>query len=104
MANTVISKNFAIEGEVSGEEDLTIHGTLKGKLQLRANVVIEADGQVEAQIEAATLTVRGSVQGDIAASERVELQTDCRVVGDIRAPRILIAEGASFKGSIDMGN
>lgn len=104
MANTVISKDFTIEGDIVGDEDLSLFGTLKGKIQLHGNVTIEADAQVEAQIETTTLTVRGTVQGDVSASERVELQADCRVLGDIRAPRVLIAEGASFKGSIDMGD
>ena len=57
---------------------------------------------VEANVETATITILGTVTGDIQASERAELKNNCRVVGDIRAPRVLIADGASFKGNVDM--
>jgi cytoskeletal protein CcmA (bactofilin family) len=102
MANTVIGNSIVIDGEISGDEDLTILGTVKGRISLRENIVVEADGSVEANIETSTITVHGSVTGDIHATDRAELCADCRVVGDIRAPRILIADGASFKGNVDM--
>ena len=57
---------------------------------------------VEADIETQNVEVSGKVTGNILASDKVELKTDCRVVGDIKAPRILIADGASFKGNVDM--
>ena len=62
----------------------------------------EASGVVEANIETATITIEGTVTGDVQASDRAELNSNCRVVGDIRAARILIADGASFKGNVDM--
>ncbi len=102
MANTVIGSTIVIDGEITGDEDLVVLGTVKGRISLRENIIVERDGVVEASIETATITVNGSVTGDIAASERAELKTDCHVVGDIRAPRILIADGASFKGNVDM--
>jgi len=102
MANTVIGSTIVIDGEITGDEDLVVLGTVKGRISLRENIIVERDGVVEASIETATITVNGSVTGDIAASERAELKTDCNVVGDIRAPRILIADGASFKGNVDM--
>ena len=102
MPNTVIGSSIVIDGEVTGDEDLTILRTVKGRVSLRENIVVEPSGVVEATVETATITVNGSVTGDIQASERVELSADCRMVGDIRAPRILIADGASFKGNVDM--
>ncbi|NVB36841.1 polymer-forming cytoskeletal protein [Pseudenhygromyxa sp. WMMC2535] len=102
MANTVIGSTIVIDGEISGEEDLTIFGTVKGQISLRENIVVEREGVVEANVETATITVHGSVTGDIHATDRAELRADCRVVGDIHAPRILIADGASFKGNVDM--
>ena len=56
----------------------------------------------EADIETANVEVSGQVTGNIAATDKVELKADCKVVGDIRAPRILIADGAIFKGNVDM--
>ena len=58
--------------------------------------------KIEADIETANVEVSGQVTGNIAASDKVELKADCKVVGDIRAPRILIADGAVFKGNVDM--
>ena len=102
MANTVIGSSLIIDGEISGDEDLVIQGTVKGKIQLKESLYVEASGVVEADIETQNVEIAGRVTGNIAATDKVELKSDCRVVGDIKAPRILIADGASFKGNVDM--
>lgn len=102
MANTIIGSSIVIDGEISGDEDLVIQGTVKGKISLKESLFVEASGVVEADIEVQNVDIAGRVTGNIAASDKVELKSDCRVVGDIRAPRILIADGASFKGNVDM--
>lgn len=102
MANTVIGSTIVIDGEITGDEDLVVQGTVKGRVSLRENIVVEESGVLEANVETSTITIHGTVTGDIQASERTELKSNCRVVGDIRAPRILIADGASFKGNVDM--
>ena len=102
MANTVIGGSIVIDGEINGDEDLVIQGTVKGKIALKESLFIEGTGVVEADIETQNVEIGGRVTGNIVASDKVELKTDCRVVGDIKAPRILIADGASFKGNVDM--
>jgi cytoskeletal protein CcmA (bactofilin family) len=102
MANTVIGSSIVIDGEITGDEDLTVLGTVKGRISLREHITVEASGVVEANIETATITIEGTVTGDVQASDRAELNSNCRVVGDIHAARILIADGASFKGNVDM--
>ena len=102
MANTVIGSSLIIDGEISGDEDLVIQGTVKGKIALRESLFVESSGVVEADIETQNVEIAGRVTGNIAATDKVELKSDCRVVGDIKAPRILIADGASFKGNVDM--
>ena len=102
MANTVIGSSIMIDGEISGDEDLVIRGTVKGKIILKENLRVENSGGVEADIQTANVTVSGQVTGNIQAGERVELRSDGRMVGDIKAPRILIADGATFKGNVDM--
>jgi cytoskeletal protein CcmA (bactofilin family) len=102
MANTVIGSTIVIDGEITGDEDLIVQGTVKGRVGLRQNIYVEDSGVVEANVETATITILGTVTGDIQATERAELKSNCRVVGDIRAPRVLIADGASFKGNVDM--
>jgi len=102
MANTVIGSSIIIDGEISGDEDLVVQGTVKGKISLKESLYVESSGVVEADIETQNVEVSGKVTGNINASDKVELKTDCRVIGDIKAPRILIADGASFKGNVDM--
>jgi cytoskeletal protein CcmA (bactofilin family) len=101
-AQTVIGSTIVIDGEISGDEDLVIEGTVKGKIALRESLFVEHSGVIEADIETANVEVSGQVTGNIAASEKVELKADCKVMGDIRAPRILIADGAAFRGNVDM--
>lgn len=102
MANTVIGSSIVIDGEISGEEDLVIQGTVKGRVVLKENLYVEQSGVVEADIETCNVEVSGQVTGNITASEKVEIAAGGRAVGDIKAPRILIADGAVFKGNIDM--
>lgn len=103
MSSTVIGPSIHIDGEISGEEHLVVRGVVKGRIAVRDTLVVEDGGVVEATVDAASITVNGTVRGDIAASERAELRPSSNVVGDIRAPRILIADGANFKGTVDMG-
>lgn len=102
MANTVIGNTIVIDGEITGDEDLTIRGTVKGKIVLSASLMVENSGTVEADIDTKNVEVSGNVTGNITAGERVELKSDGRMVGDVKAPRILIADGAVFKGNVDM--
>jgi len=102
MANTVIGSSIVIDGEITGDEDLVIQGTVKGKIQLKQSLFVEGTGAVEADIQTQNVEVAGQVTGNITATDKVELKANCRVVGDVKAPRILIADGASFKGNVDM--
>ena len=102
MANTVIGSSIMIDGEISGDEDLVIQGTVKGKISSKESLIVEGSGVVEADIETQNVEIGGQVTGNIVATDKVELKSDCRVVGDIKAPRVLIADGASFKGNVDM--
>lgn len=88
MANTVIGSSIVIDGEISGDEDLVIQGTVKGKISLRESLFVEGSGVVEADIETQNVEIAGRVTGNIQASDKVELKADCRVVGDVKAPRI----------------
>ena len=104
--STIIGESILINGNLNGDEDLTVRGrvegTVKGRISLKESLFVEGSGVIEADIETANVEVSGQVTGNIAASDKVELKADCKVVGDIRAPRILIADGAVFKGNVDM--
>lgn len=102
MGNTVIGSSIVIDGEITGDEALVVQGTVKGRIAVGQNVVVEPGANLEANIESSTVTVSGRVTGNISARERVDVRADGKVVGDIKAPRISIADGASFKGNVDM--
>jgi len=102
MADSVIGPNITIDGDISGQDSLTVLGTVRGSIQVKDGVVVASSARVEANIDSSTVEVAGSVQGNISASDRVELKSGGKLVGDVRAPRILIADGASFKGNINM--
>jgi len=98
-----IGKSVIIKGELSGSEDLTIEGQVDGKIELRQNVLtIGPNGRIKAQVFAKSVVILGEVTGNVTASEKVDIRDNGSVDGDIAAPRVAIAEGAHFRGSIDM--
>src|SRR5258706_8786650 len=98
-----IGKSVVIKGELTGSEDLTIEGHVEGKIELRQNVLtIGPNGRIKAQVFAKSVVILGEVTGNVTASEKVDLRDNGSVDGDIAAPRVAIAEGAHFRGSIDM--
>lgn len=102
MAN--IGKSISIKGDLTGEEDLLVEGKVEGKVELPNNeLTIGANGNVEADVHAKTVLVTGRVAGNVSAVERVEIQATGIVDGDVRAPRLIVQEGAVVNGSIQMG-
>src|SRR5687767_11098385 len=98
-----IGKSVVIKGELNGSEDLTIEGQVDGKIELRQNVLtIGPNGRIKAQVFAKSVIILGEVVGNVTASEKVDIRDNGSVDGDIAAPRVAIAEGAHFRGSIDM--
>lgn len=98
-----IGKSVIIKGELSGSEDLTIEGTVEGKIELRQNVLtIGPNAKIKAQVFAKSVIVQGEVHGNITATEKVDLRESGSMDGDVVAPRVAISEGAHFRGSIDM--
>ena len=98
-----LGQSICIRGELTGDEDLTLDGKMEGKINLKDhNLTIGPGGRIKAEVSARTVVIRGKVTGNITAQEKVELAATGRVKGDIVAPRIAIADGAQFKGSVDM--
>ena len=98
-----IGKSVIIKGELSGSEDLTIEGQVEGKIELNNNVrTIGTNAKIKAQVFAKTTVVLGEVVGNITASEKVDIRDNGSVDGDITSPKVAIAEGAHFRGAIDM--
>ena len=98
-----IGKSVIIKGELNGSEDLTIEGKVEGKIELRQHVLtIGPNGKIKAQVFAKSVVVLGEVHGNVTATDKVSIRENGAVDGDITAPRVAIAEGAHFRGSVDM--
>ena len=98
-----IGKSVVIKGELNGSEDLTIEGHVEGTIQLRDHVLtIGPNGRIKAQVFAKSVIVLGEVTGNVTASDKVDIRDSGSVDGDIVSPRVAIAEGAHFRGTVDM--
>jgi cytoskeletal protein CcmA (bactofilin family) len=106
MATTersLIGKNILITGDISATEDLVLDGRITGKIQLNeSRLTIGEDGYAQSHITAREVVIFGRVEGQIHASERVELRHTAQVTGDIIAPRLIIHQDAVIKGSVDL--
>ena len=101
--NVIIGKSIVVKGELRGSEDLTIEGQVEGKITLKQHVLtIGTHGRIRAQVIAKSVVVLGEVIGNVEATEKVAIRNEGTVEGDIKAPRVAIAEGAKFRGGIDM--
>jgi cytoskeletal protein CcmA (bactofilin family) len=98
-----IGKSVQIKGDLTGQEDLTIEGKLEGKVMLgNHQLTIGANGRIQGEIRARTVVVVGELIGNISADDKVEVASSGSMRGNIRAPRVVLADGADFRGSVDM--
>jgi cytoskeletal protein CcmA (bactofilin family) len=98
-----IGKSVIVKGELSGSEDLTIDGQVEGKIELRDHILtIGPNGKIKAEVFAKAVVVLGQVTGNVTATEKIDIRDNGSLEGDLQSPRVAIAEGAHFRGSIDM--
>lgn len=99
-----IGRSIRINGEVTGDESLVIQGHVDGSVDLeRHSVTVGPDGEVKASIVGKVITVEGHVEGDLEAGEQIVLRSSASVEGDLTAPRVVLEDGARFRGGVDMG-
>jgi cytoskeletal protein CcmA (bactofilin family) len=98
----LIGSKITIRGQVSGNQDLVVEGRIEGRVSLENRLTVEESGTIEADLEVVDATFKGEVRGDITASRSAVLHPTARVIGNIRAPKLVIEEGARFSGSVDM--
>jgi len=101
--STIIGESILISGSLNGDEDLTVRGRVEGTLTLTKTLVVEPTGIVKAEVQVKNCVIAGAVVGNVTATESVEITKEGRMVGDISSPRVIIVDGASFRGRIDMG-
>ncbi len=97
-----IGPGIYIKGDVTGAEDLVVEGCIEGKIQLKNRLLVGQTGVVIAEVQVEALTVYGEVRGNVSASSKVEVNETARLVGDISAPVVYLADGAKFRGTINM--
>ncbi len=99
----IIGSTISIKGDLTGEEDLLIEGKLDGKIELRRNsVTVGKNGHIKADIYGKTITVEGTVEGNLFGEEQLVVRQSGTVRGNIVSPRVTLEDGSNFKGSIDM--
>lgn len=98
-----IGKSVMIKGQIISREDLYFDGELEGTVELQEHrLTIGPNGRVKADVKAREICIIGSVQGNVDASDKIEIRKEAKLVGDVRTARIVIEDGAYFKGSIDI--
>ena len=103
VPKTIIGPGVKIKGEISGKEDLTVHGQVEGIIDLKkSQVIISKTGNINADVYAKTITIEGEVQGNLVGEEKIVIQPSGVVHGNMTSPRINVEDGAKFKGNVDM--
>ncbi|RMH00291.1 MAG: polymer-forming cytoskeletal protein [Deltaproteobacteria bacterium] len=99
-ASTTLGPTIHVRGRILGEEDLRVEGRVDGAIELSETLIVEESGVVLAEIQARDVVVRGIVIGNVTATDSVTLDAGAKLMGDIEAPRVILADGAAFKGSV----
>ncbi|MEO8503675.1 MAG: polymer-forming cytoskeletal protein [Acidobacteriota bacterium] len=100
--STLVAAGSKVTGKISGPTEVVIEGELEGEIRVEGNAVVGSAGLVKGEISARTIRVAGKVLGNIRGLERVEVLASGSLEGDVSAPRVVIAEGAFFKGKVEM--
>lgn len=101
--NTIIGESIVVNGNLNGDEDLTVRGRVEGTITLTRHLLVDTSGVVKAEVQAKSCVISGALVGNVTATESIEITKEGRMVGDIAAPRVVIHDGAGFRGRIDTG-
>lgn len=99
---TVIGENIRVAGQITGDEDLSVFGAVEGSVRLSESLLVEPSGVVRAEVAVRAAIISGIVIGNITAAELVEITAEGRMIGNIHAPRVILNDGATFRGHITM--
>jgi len=100
---TTIGASLHINGEVTSQEDITIHGRVKGQIRMQeGGLLVAPSGSVDADVEGARVTIQGTLAGNVAAAERIELTPTADVSGTLTTCAIMMHDGATFNGLIEI--
>ena len=99
---SVLPTDMKLVGDVRGEDDFVVHGSVEGEVHIDGVLVVERSGSVRGNVSARTVAIRGVVVGDASATETIRVDEGGSMVGDVRAPRVNIVKGAKFRGHVHM--
>jgi cytoskeletal protein CcmA (bactofilin family) len=101
--SATLGKNVTVKGQIFSREDLTIDGEVEGTVECHEHrLTIGPNGRVHAGLKAREIVIYGSIQGNVEATDKIDIKKEAKLVGDIKTSRIVIEDGAYFKGSIDI--
>jgi cytoskeletal protein CcmA (bactofilin family) len=102
-SSAAIGKSVVVKGQIYSREDLYVDGEVEGTIEVQEHrLTVGPNGKVQASIKAREVVIRGTVHGNISAGEKIDIRKDAKLVGDLKTGRIVIEDGAYFKGSIDI--
>jgi cytoskeletal protein CcmA (bactofilin family) len=102
-SSAVIGKSVVIKGQIYSREDLVIDGEVEGSVEANENkIVVGPNGKVSAGVKAREVVVHGAIRGNVEAGEKIDIRREAKLVGDIKTQRIVIEDGAYFKGTVDI--
>ena len=101
--NAVLGKSVVVKGQILSREDLTIDGEVEGTIEMQEHrLTIGANGKVRASVKAREVIVLGTLHGNVETGDRLDIRKEAKLVGDIKTARIVIEDGAYFKGNVDI--
>ncbi len=101
--SAALGKNVTVKGQIFAREDLTIDGEVEGTVECQEHrLTIGPNARVQAGLKAREIVIQGSIQGNVDATDKIDIKKEAKLVGDIKTSRIVIEDGAYFKGSIDI--
>jgi cytoskeletal protein CcmA (bactofilin family) len=101
--SATLGKNVTVKGQIFAREDLTIDGEVEGTVECHEHrLTIGPNARVQASLKAREIVIQGSIQGNVEAADKIDIKKEAKLVGDIKTSRIVIEDGAYFKGSIDI--
>ena len=101
--NAVLGKSVVVKGQILSREDLTIDGEVEGTIEMQEHrLTIGQNGKVRASVKAREVIVLGTLHGNVETGDRIDIRKEAKLVGDIRTARIVIEDGAYFKGNVDI--
>ncbi len=102
IINTIIGEGASFEGILISNHDIRVEGTIKGKVQVNGNLILEENGILDAEVVVTNAKINGKVLGNLKAIEKIELEEKAQVTGDIQTKDLILHEGAVFKGNCSM--